>query len=422
MVGLSWATTTIKRHGGWFLIFSFLLLLPTKTLFNVPIALMAVCGLVLSVRNFARIRADRMTRWVLALFLCMWVPMLLSLPDAVNFPHAGVSTMKYLRFAFMGIFVVHALREPHARRCLAVAIFSLLLFWCADALIQFALGKNLFGYPDRGNRLAGIFYPRFRLGIVLASLAPLYFDMARRVTDRAWLTWLLCLPLIVVVVLTGSRSAWLMLLVAVPGYLIYLYLHEGVRKLTPGMWLMVAMMGGVTTAAAWNYPGLTARVQAAAGVFSADVEAIDIATARRLSIWGPALEMLQANWLNGIGVRGFRYEFMKVAGPDNFWMSQTPPGVTHPHQLFIEIAVESGVLGVIGYVGFAALCVSFLRRREQAAWELSLPLALCVLVALFPLNVHKALYASFWSSISWWLVCIFIAGLATAQSAPDNRA
>ena len=147
-------------------------------------------------------------------------------------------------------------------------------------------------------------------------------------------------------------------------------------------------------------------------LFSSDLHVIDDATKKRLSIWRPGLEIARTYWLNGIGVRGFRYQFLKSADSDNFWMLLDPQGVTHPHMHAIEVMIETGLIGVIGYVAFFVLIIRLTRGQRAGPGWLT-PLVICVLVAMFPLNVHKALYASFWISICWWLV--FVA-LATYES------
>ncbi len=435
--------SALARHAPWALVLSFLVLLPTKTLFNVPVIVMALAGAWTLVRHSTEVREDRALRRMFVLFACIWVPMALALPDALSFSHSRTSVLEYLRFPLMGIFVVRTLRAPHARHYLFAGIFILLIAWCADALWQYASGRDFFGYPDRGSRLVGIFYPKYRLGIVLASLAPLYLEMARSTTQRAWVFWLSVLPLVIVVLLSGSRSGWLMFAVAVAAWGTAAIkrrgrLYPGVRSLA-----MALAVVALSAAAAARYPGLDARIEQAAGIFSADLEVMDAATARRLSIWGPALRMLRSHWLNGIGTRGFRYEFLNVAGAENFWMRRSPRGVTHPHQLLLEVAVETGTFGIIGLTLFFALGWRWLRDdtaaprhhapepgegatralsrqapRTRLTWPsidspgLAIASALCVLVAMFPLNVHKAYYASFWSSLCWWLVFLFIAALA----------
>lgn len=409
----------VERHWRWVLILSFLVLLPTKTLFNIPIGIMSVAGLIIVVRRFSELRLDRAIRHMLILFACIWIPMLLALPDAVNFEHSSTTILKTLRFPFMGVFIVLALREEQTRRWLLWGVFCVLLAWCVDALWQFLSGKNFLGNPITGSRLTGVFHPKYRIGIVLAALSPLYFELVRRLMQRFAAAWLLAVPVILVIVLSGSRAAWVMFAVALSGYLIFLVVRLGRRSLGRGMLLKAGFILALITIASSQFPELRWRVKEASGVFSGDFEVMDLATKRRLSIWGPALDLLKSNWINGVGPRGFRYAFVQTTEQSNFWMQREPPGVTHPHQMFLEIATESGAIGVLGLIGFFAFGTRMLRHRSGGESELAIPSALCVLVAMFPLNVHMAFYASFWASTCWWLVFLFVGIQGSANAAAE---
>ena len=83
-----------------------------------------------------------------------------------------------------------------------------MIFCCVDALLQYFTGSDVFGYPYDGQILKGLFYPKQRLGIILAVFSPLYFEAVRQLSQRNRFVWLLMIPLIVVLMLTLKRSAW----------------------------------------------------------------------------------------------------------------------------------------------------------------------------------------------------------------------
>ena len=395
----------LRLHGPWLLVLSFLVLLPTKNVFNIPFALMAIGGLVVW-RTQPEVLRGTQFKLLLVLFLCIWVPMVLALPDAFNVQHAAITTFKQLRFPLAGIFVLWALRSPNARRYFYYGVVGVLFLWCFDALWQFIFGHNLLGYPRSASRLQGIFYPKWRLGIVLAAFSPLYFEAVRRQPWPIAARWLIVLMLPMVVFLSGSRSSWLMLAVSVCGYGAYLFWW---RRLRPTLSTLAALVCLLLAAgiAVTNYPGFKSRLERTLGLLEVSGETADLATAYRLSIWKPALNMISAHWLNGIGPRGFRYAFTSHAAPENFWMKQKPPGVTHPHMLILEITAEAGAIGFVGFLLFAIVIARASRSDEEEGWRT--PLAICILVSMFPLNAHMAFYASFWGSVSWWIIFLFVA-------------
>jgi hypothetical protein len=112
-------------------------------------------------------------RLMLTLFACLWLPMVLSLPDAVNFPRALSTTASFLRFPLAGIFIIQTLRAAQTFERLWLGLVWVIGFFCADALFQLIIGFDLFGRPHDGVRLNGVF-SKLTLGTVLAVTAPVY--------------------------------------------------------------------------------------------------------------------------------------------------------------------------------------------------------------------------------------------------------
>jgi O-antigen ligase len=141
--------------------------------------------------------------------------------------------------------------------------------------------------------------------------------------------------------------------------------------------------------------------------FSSDARAIDRATSHRMPLWRTAAGIAEAHWINGVGPRGYRYAFREFAGTDNFFLQEGREGSTHPHQLVLEVAAETGAIGLAGLAAFWWLLVSHGWRKyrdnpETAPWLLS------VIVAWLPLNAHLAFYGSYWSSVSWWVLVLLL--------------
>lgn len=399
----------VRTNWQWWLVLSFVVLLPTKNLFNLPVGIMAIAGLIMLVRRGPELPSRRDLMLLFGVFGCIWIPMVMSLPGATNLEHSATTTLKFLRFAFMGVFMLVALRDQRARNYLLWGLFCIALFWCLDALWQLLSGKNFFGYPLQGPRLNGVFHPKYRLGVVLAALMPLYLELVRQLMRRTGAALLLVPPVVVVIILSGSRAGWIMLILGLFLYALYLLVSVGSRVLFSPRGLTASGLAVVLTVLAINhFPPTANRAKEVLDLFSGDIEVIDVATKRRVSIWIPAISIAQSNWLNGIGPRGFRYEFLSSTDKDNFWMKRDSPGVTHPHMHLLEVMTETGLIGLTGYGIFFVILIR-LSWRQRAGPTLLTPLTLCVLVATFPISVHMAFYASFWSSLCWWLVFLALA-------------
>ncbi len=410
----------IKDNQAWILVAAALLLLSAETLFLIPLGIMAALGMYRLGRAPHRLYRERALQVLLWLFLCLWVPQLASLVGAVNLERSGKLALLYPLYLFCGVFILQELRRPGHLARLSLALLLIVIFWCVDGLIQYATGTNLLGYPHQDGMLSGMFYPKLRLGIILAVLVPVALEAVRNLNRDSPYPWLLLIPFAVVVVLGGRRSAWLMLLIGLSAYLplVFVTLSARARYIIAG-----ALCGAVALVGSLYFksPDLNRRMVLLTGIVSSEYQA-ERATSMRTPIWDTALNMFQDNWLNGVGPRGFRYAYGRYADADNHFMRQGQDGQTHPHLVFLEIAVETGVPGLLGFILFYLTILRYWWRSRHAtgsgAW------AAALLAATFPLNAHLAFYGSYWSGFLWLLTACVLAANShiTAQtSAPPAR-
>ncbi len=327
--------------------------------------------------------------------------MLLALPDAVNLARAGKTTIAYLHFLPLAYFIACVAARIDGARSVFTGVLAVFVFWVIDALIQQVTGQDVFGYPS-GEFLTGAFYPKQRLGLVLAVLLPL----ALVATQQRWWPRYLGLTVVclsgLVMLLSLKRTAWIMLFVALAGY-IGAFAWQGIRaRPARALGAVLIVMLAITLAVSLS-PRLQTRLASTVGVFSHDYGAIDAASSYRLSLWRTGTRIFQAHWFNGVGPRGYRYVYQDYAPADDFWLARSAQGQTHPHLMVLEIGLETGVLGLLGYglvllVLVKKLLRSSLINPHQASWTLA------VLVAIFPLNAHLAFYGSYWASFSWLLL------------------
>lgn len=408
------------RHHGWWLIAAFIFASPMGKGFEVPMALMTFGGIALAIKHGRAIWQHPSMRWFLLLFACIWLPLVTALPDAVYFERAASTALAFIRFPLAAVFALYALRDETARNKLFIAITLILSFWVADGLLQAAIGQDIFGYTPLGGRITGPF-AKLTMGHIAAILAPIYFEIIRRRAARSgsWY-WLALVPYSAVILLTGARAAWGMYAAGMVGFAVYAYL------LTPRFnWrrtMMIVLLCTVPIGALVAiYPPLQNKLQVTAGLFSGNYEKIDQATSIRLPIWHTAIKIVKDHWLNGIGARGFRYIYPQYAAPDDPFMKIDPTsGPTHPHQITLEILVETGVIGLLGFVAFLVLMLRRTWQAMRAGNTYAVPLGLSILVATLPVNAGIAFYGSILSALVWWLVALYCATLFSETKSTYN--
>lgn len=363
--------------------------------------------------------------WALAsvLFCAYWLPEVLSLVGAADLGQAARKVLAdVLALPLLWVAAV-AVARTDARRRVFAGLALLALGWTLDALVEAGTGTSpLFWLLDHGRlallgqplcqpqdvlapgRLAGVFGPcNPKLGIVLASLSPFALEAAwQRAGRPGW--WLAALAIGVVVVLAGARAAWL-------AYALVL-LWSGWRALgRRGLLALVAVAALAMVALTVAVPAVQERVQRSAQALAAERQAVDAALSGRLRIWSAALCMLRAHPANGVGVRGFRAAFPACDPQPGQAPAWGEGAALHAHQLLLEVASETGLIGLLLWLAGAALAWRAWRYADPVARARAHPAMLALAVSVFPLNTHLAAYSTFWGGVLLLLAGLYVGSL-----------
>ena len=134
----------------------------------------------------------------------------------------------------------------------------------------------------------------------------------------------------------------------------------------------------------------------------------------RLSQWHAGLRMFQDNYLTGIGVGNYDAYYPEVALP--FW--QQPLG--HAHNLYLNIAAETGLLGLGAYLVLALATVYVGRRALRNRHDRAVrALAVGILGSLAAYSIHNIFDMLFVQGMGV-LLGVLLALLENAASAPEQ--
>jgi len=395
------------------LIISPILLLPINRSAELPVAIMAIGGLIRLIQASGQLYRQPSVRHFSLLFILIWLPIVISYPDSANPEQTQRVALGYLRFYLAGIFIIDAFnRHPITTRIISALSWVLLLL-LVDALVQFITGFNTLGFPYDGNRINGIFGEDLKLGSTIALLAPfLLIHTQKHSWQLKGVIWSL---LILIILLTGSRASWVMIALSFMGLFI-LQLKEN-KQLALRYLLFSCLALPASTAIIYHSSDYAKqRIDQTALLFSWDIQSVDLALSYRLPIWSNGLDMIRDHPVNGIGVRAFRDVYFDYAALDDFFrINNVTP--THPHQIALEVGAETGSIGLFCLAAFYLLLMRQLFRtgfltKHSAAY------AIGVLAVTFPINTHLALYSSYWGMLFWWLIAQHCATLTYIEKEP----
>ena len=124
------------------LITSGLFLLPVGRAVELSVLVMAIFGIKRLIHEGRGIFVHKSYYYFTFFFLTFWIPMLIALPDAVNFNASAKTTFLYARFYFAGIFIISVLHNHDFMDRYLAIISGVVGFIVIDALIQIVTGAR----------------------------------------------------------------------------------------------------------------------------------------------------------------------------------------------------------------------------------------------------------------------------------------
>jgi O-antigen ligase len=391
---------------------AFIALLPFHRLAEIPLSVFALSLALLarSAAHRARIRAA--SSFVLPLFLCYWLPMLLSSFDSFDPQKSAVQTAAALRYLAAALAISVLLAAPSARERVLRWTAWLLLFWAFDAFVQLFLGRDLLGIAMHEDRLNALFVKKYQFfGPTLAMLSPLVLEHARR-QWRPW-AWAVSFALILgAVMIAGMRAGWLTMALVLVTYMALMLQREN-RALRKSVFTIPALAVIVLAGAYFASPLFQERLNVTRAFTAGSEPTLDASSMERIPIFRTAWAMYRAHPVNGVGVRAFPVAYMEYAEPGDVHIEKSGgvSGATHAHNVVLEVLADTGSIGLLGLA--AALAFLWRQRRYTTPGERrdAFPFALAVLLILFPLNSHFAIYGTYTSSLLWFLIGLWSAAL-----------
>jgi len=389
---------------------AFIALLPFGRLAEIPLSLFAL-ALPFVLRSAAhRARLREVLPFLLGLFLCFWLPMILSSIDSMEPQKSWSQSLAALRFLAAACSMAVLLSPPSARwRVLRWTAF-LLLFWAIDGFVQLLFGADLFGIAMHPDRLNALFIQKYQFyGPTLAMLSPLLLEYAR----REWAPWAWAVAFTLVlgaVLISGMRAGWLSMALVLFTYLLLMFQREN-RELRRTMLSIPLLAVLILSFSYYASPLFQQRLESTRNAWlqkgqDSDQAALDEASSNRLPIFTTAWSMYLHHPVNGVGVRAFPAAYMIYAAPDDIHIAKSggQSGATHAHNVVLEVMADTGSIGLLGLLLGAIWALRYWLKGSPGQRQDSFPFLLAVLLILFPFNSHFAIYGTYTSSLLWFLV------------------
>ena len=359
--------------------------------------LMALVGLIIFARGPRDFLATDGVRKFWIVLACFLLPAVFSLFDAINFERSLSGALRFLSYGFaVWVLLQIKLDRSESARLMSL-VGAVMMLWVVDGLVQLLTGYSVFGNPlielDSGHTIVTGSL-RMGYGSTLAILSPFYLEALRR-TGSTPLNSILALPLFAAIVMSGNEASMIHALAALVGYAFILRRLESDVQVTP--WLLSLLFSFSLAALSGLILSDTFSASAAGQAASDAYKAFDYLPV----FWNSAWLGFTEHWMNGVGIRGWGSMVVSMESINVLPVSER----WHPHLYVLEVAVDTGIPGLLGY----ALFFVFLGRRLfDSRPEVALS-SLVVILALFPLNSSVSFYSYFNGNILFLTLALLIA-------------
>lgn len=391
---------------------AYIALLPFHRLSEIPLSAFAISFFFLFRSTFYKDRMKGFLPLLLPLFLCFWIPILLSSFDSYAPHKSWMTSLSAVRYFLAAMSIAVLLHSASLRWQVLRWTSYVLIFWAIDGYVQLALGVDVFGIPMNEDRLNALFGKQFQFyGPTLAMLSPLLLEYAR----RRWPSWAwgACFGLVLgAVMIAGMRAGWLAMGMVLFAYFLLMFRKDNKelrRSAVTIPLLAIAVIAGSYAVS----PSVQERVSRTLTIAQDMPSAMDYALSWRLPIFKASIVMYKAHPINGVGVRAFPVAYPSYAPADDYHVLRHSDGTgaTHAHNIVLEVMADTGSIGLLGLVIGCGLLWRAWVRTPSADKQEVFPYALALVLILFPLNSHFAIFGTFTSSLTWFLM-----GLAAASS------
>ena len=210
--------------------------------------------------------------------------------------------------------------------------------------------------------------------------------------------------------IAGMRAGWLAMGMVLFAYFLLMLRKDNkeLRRYAIAIPLLaVAVMVGSYAVS----PTVKDRVSRTLTIAQGESSAIDYALSWRLPIFKASMDMYEAHPINGVGVRAFQVAYPSFVPADDYHVLQNNGlGTTHAHNIVFEVMADTGSIGLLGLLIGCFLLWKAWRSMSPANKQDAFPYALALVLVLFPLNSHFAIFGTYTSSLIWVLIGLAAAG------------
>ena len=340
--------------------------------------------------------------FIIFLIFCI-ISSLISL-EAEDISLSIKSSLFYFRIGIFSCFIWYLIDKD--KTILTYFYYTLVLCFLAlviDGYFQYLTGSNLLGFKIISRRVSSFFGDELLMGSYLSRLFPLLFALflvKQKKKFEIYFIGFLFILVDILIFMSGERSAFFYLNLSTVFIIVLIKKYQKFRLVT----FIIAIICIIILSL--NAPSLSGRM------FKGPAKDMGlIKSSKAPTIFSPvhdshyrtAFEMIKDKPFLGHGPKMFR-----VMCKDEKYAVGLSPCSTHPHNFYIQLLAETGVLGflflfsALSYVIYTALrqFKSIIFKQKRPLTDYQICLLAGILITVWPLSPNGSFFNN-------WLIIVY---------------
>ena len=347
-----------------------------------------------------------------------------------------ISSIFHFRFALFSLsiffLIEYSTSDTSKSKKILLGIFMILILLILDSFLQFLSGKNIFGFEIKNDRVSGIFDDELILGSFLLKVFPLtiwliYFSNFE-ISKYKNLLIIFFSMYIITVYLSGERTSLFLIFLATILFMFYLHNLRTILLKSFLIFLLFVILTFITNFGKsdpfnrifiktfnqiTNSFFLTKRDiqldKKNLGDLTEDLKKnIQIFSTDHNGHYLLAYNLFKQSPIFGKGPEGFRYYCRKVEYNSKIGMCST-----HPHNIFMQLLSETGLIGIFFYLFGSIFVIISLSKLYKKKMDLKNKYnfyiaSIAIIVNFFPLVPSGNFFNNWISIISYYYIGIYI--------------
>ena len=332
------------------------------------------------------------------------------------------NSFSQFRFLFLALFIYLFIDNKESIKTMLIGWLILILFVCFDSIYQFFFLKDIFGYkivagyPEGSVRLTGPFGTRLVVGSFVALISiPIIVFYLKKINNFFFLKKIFFIFLYFIiastVLLSGERLALFIFFGS--SILIFIFYLDFKRVILCALFILLFI-----TMAYFKIDTFRTRINNSYDIFN------NFYNSSYGRLYESSFLLFKKNYIFGVGLKNYRVDCDRQIDPRPKSIYQFCS--THPHNFYLEILTETGIVGFFIFTFSFVFLSIFIKEEMNKNYKsfkkfstIAYGSLIVLLIYFWPLKTSGSFFTTWNGSIFWFNLGILL--LMTKKDKKNKR-